>query len=1259
MDHARIVTVGDLHRFADMQKSREVLPELVKQLLSVSCTPRECRIPGIDDTNQPGLDGFVVAEAGYAHFVPEGESWWEASNEKAVQKKASKDITERAKMPVEAKARSTFVFVTFRPWSESSQRRWKKDREGLGFRDIRVLDATQLADWLAEVPAVARWLLVTMGEVGRASALRSVNEHWLEVQSGRTPPDPSVPPQLFLVGRKAAADAVAELFEGKRSFVWLGVENGRDAQDFIAAVVASQGEEARSLWSSRCMFIDGTDEWAAMTRLRTRHVLVAGETLDLEEREDLRRQALQAGHGIVVPRRSGASSESLVQLRHPTARQVEDALTQAGWPRPRVQQLLADGFSSLSVLKRRIAGEPDVPVYARWNTKRELALACLLGGWQETDGQDLDVVAEVLGAPFDEWRGKVTAQLPEPGSPLIVRDRRWRMIARGESWHALGPALHDPDLRRFETAALRVLGEADPAIDLPKEERWMASVHGRRRSFTQALRKGMAETLALLGSRSSALSAASVGHAENVASSVVRSLLRGAEWTRWMSLHDLMPLLAEAAPNEFLSALEDHLSDPPSSPFPKLFEQEGTAPTGWNYVTGVLWGLETLAWHRSYFARVIASLAALASIDPGGRWANRPANSLTTILLPWHPQTTAPSKARVAAIKLAAKKHEEVAWKLVTSLLPQFGGMTSGSHKPAWRSDLIDEWHEGVTHAFYFEQVAAYLTLAVELSAEHPPRLAELFGWLPEMPAEHRAILLDQIVPVLRGKPEATVLPVWEALSNLAARHRAFPDAAWVMPEDDIAKVEAAAAAVEPSDPALRYRRLFGGVDSIEVERANLGYQEIERRMIEKRAAALTEILAGGGLDRVLGMIAEVKEPRILGDSLGRLDRHDDGAHVLPKLLEEGSEPEKVFAAAFVWGRWQKASWEWVEALPMASWTTHQKALLFAHLPFGSDVWQHAEVLLGSDVTEYWRIVSPWPWGNGEHEGAAELFLRHGRPLAALSYYGTAARLGKSMRHEVAMRVLQACLEPPESSDRFDPGAAQEVFGWLQEQEGVDQKALSKLEWAYIGVLDRLHGPGPKALEAMMASDPVLFCEAIRLVYRADNEPEEASDERSENERRAGEAASRLLRGMEALPGRTSTDIFDASEFESWLGEVRRIANETGHLVGAMIQIGQMIGRAAAARDWMTAMPALAEALDAEDAEYMRRNFRSQLYNNRGVFSPSGGREELVLSEHYRTQSDYAEEQGWLHVATTLRGLAKNYEHEAEWSRRRDDEGLE
>jgi len=102
---------------------------------------------------------------------------------------------------------------------------------------------------------------------------------------------------------------------------------------------------------------------------------------------------------------------------------------------------------------------------------------------------------------------------------------------------------------------------------------------------------------------------------------------------QWASLNDLLPLLAEAAPREFLDAVEHALNSDPC-PFDTVFAQEGPAIMGNNYLTGLLWALETLAWDAEYLTRVVVILGELAARDPGGNWANRPANSLAEILLP-------------------------------------------------------------------------------------------------------------------------------------------------------------------------------------------------------------------------------------------------------------------------------------------------------------------------------------------------------------------------------------------------------------------------------------------------------------------------------------------------------------------------------------------------------------------------------------------------------------------------------------------------
>ena len=72
--------------------------------------------------------------------------------------------------------------------------------------------------------------------------------------------------------------------------------------------------------------------------------------------------------------------------------------------------------------------------------------------------------------------------------------------------------------------------------------------------YSHQLRKGLAESLVLLGCFSSALTNCSLNKAEIIAVLAIREIFDDADWVLWSSLNDLLPFIAEAAPDEFLKA---------------------------------------------------------------------------------------------------------------------------------------------------------------------------------------------------------------------------------------------------------------------------------------------------------------------------------------------------------------------------------------------------------------------------------------------------------------------------------------------------------------------------------------------------------------------------------------------------------------------------------------------------------------------------------------------------------------------------------
>lgn len=482
----------------------------------------------------------------------------------------------------------------------------------------------------------------------------------------------------------------------------------------------------------------------------------------------------------------------------------------------------------------------------------ELAIANLLGSWNEKTDADLIIVSELAKEEFSAWISRVREILQQAESPVALKNGIWSVAERKELWHALGPRLFDNNLDIFRQCVKAVLTERDPQFDLPPEDRYAASIHGKALKHSKNLRKGLAESLALLGSHSIALTHCSLNKPETIAVLAVREIFENADWVLWGSLNNLLPLFAEAAPDEFLNVVETALQQIPC-PFDELFSQEGNGITSGNYLTGLLWALETLAWDEQFLVCVSVILGELASHDPAdGNWANRPSKSLTTILLPWLPQTTASLEKRKVAIQTLQKEVPEVAWKLLLSLLPNQHQMSMGSHKPVWRNTIPEDWTKEVTQKDYWDQVFFYASMAVEMAKNNIDKLNELITHLDNLPQPSFDKIMEHLSSeTVSTKPENERLGLWTGLTKFASKHKRFADAKWALSPDIVSKIEEVAKALAPKNPLNLYRRLFSGRDFDLYEEK--GDQREQQDYLEaRRQQAIREILDYGGIDAVI-----------------------------------------------------------------------------------------------------------------------------------------------------------------------------------------------------------------------------------------------------------------------------------------------------------------------------------------------------------------------------------------------------------------------
>jgi len=886
-----------------------------------------------------------------------------------------------------------------------------------------------------------------------------------------------------------------------------------------------------------------------------------------------------------------------------------------------------------------------------WNKHKYasyLALANLVGAWNGNNDSDTAVLGELTGEKYSDWIQKATDILHLSESPFLLRNGRWEITKRVDLWNSLGSRISDQDLDAFKDAALTVLTERDPSFDLPQEKRYAASIYEKVLKHSPELRKGLAEGLAILGNKTEVLNSCSPHKAEHTAISIIYEIFSDADWILWGSLNDLLPILSEAVPDKFLEVADKALRSSPC-PFDELFAQEGHGSTGNNYLTGLLWALEGLAWEEKYLVRVCGILGDIASHDPGGNWTNRPLNSLVTILLPWLPQTLAPVEKRKVAVKTLLEDHSQIGWELVINLLPGQNKTSFGSHKPFWRDIATpEEGKREIVYEEYWEEVSFYSQLAVSEAGHDTARLAELVNHLNTLPKPSFDGLLEVLSSdTILDLPGDQRLYLWDYLSKFILRHRRYSDASWALSNESLSVVETVAEKLSPSNHLDLYRHLFSGPDaSLYEEKGN--WEEQARKLENRRQQAVKEMLESGGVEPVIKFAESVELPDEVGRLLGRVADKTTDLALLPKYLNSENHKLSSFIHSYVWSRHYKKGWSWVDEMNKSVWTPAQIGQFLGLLPFTKETWERAINWLGEEQNEYWSETNVNTYNTDEELNAGiEELIEHKRSRAAI--YCLSRRLHKkrpidpSLCVSALLAVLSSTEEPYSDEGFF----IVEIIKFLQENPEISSDDLSKIEWIYLSLLDRFHGATPKSLEKRLADDSEFFCYVIGLLYRS-NKTDAEQDKPSIDSETLANKAWQLLHEWRIPPGTGDEGGFDEGKFKNWVQRVKEISTKSGHLEVALTHIGQvLIHCPEGTTDDLWINRTVAEELNAQDAEIMRGGYEIAWFNSRGVYhaDPSGN-QEGELAEKFRKKANDVENAGFWRLAVNLRNLAERYDQD-------------
>jgi hypothetical protein len=975
------VDATDLNSWANRLDSQSRLPQLLRRLIHATVRHiQRIGFPAGESVQLGGYDGVLQVLEGNA-FVPDGFSVWEFGTNRAIKGKADADYNKRCNEPLAINpAETTFIFVTPRRWGNKDEWVEKRNAEGI-WAEVRVYDADDLEQWLEIAPAVHSWLARLIGKFPEGAL--SLGDFWEEWRFSTSPP---MSTELHLAGRNEATEKIKTWLTGTPSSLTVQADSREEVIAFFGAVIHQLPEEERETYLSRCVIAQEEQSWRQLMATQDPLILIPHFNNPVGLGNSVARQ----GHHVLIPiGKENTPSAQALQLARLARAGFETALANMGLSEERARSLTDKSKRSLLVLRRQLASNPEIhcPAWSQPEEAPALISILLLGAWDDSKEADRKAVEEISRKSYADVLRTLSRWVNESDPPVRKIGDIWQLVSRDDSWHLLSRFLLREDLEAFESVFLSTLGQLDPCYDLPIDQRFMAGIYGKVLPHSHWLRRGLVETLALIASRGNNIQDSMPP--QNRVSAIVRELLTSDSAGKlWESLSSLLPILAETAPESFMDAVENALSE--ENPFlMNLFTDSD--PMHSSPHTGLLWALEIFAWEPQYLCRVTLILGKLSRLDPGGKLVNRPFRSLGEIFLWWHPQTPASLEQRLKVIDTLLQREPDVAWNLICNLLPTEGGGASfPTQKPLWREWGAD-YNPSVTYAEVNQWADAIAERMLSNAGINADRWNVLLDQLGSFPLASRNTAVDHLFALSQGTDVdfSNRLNLWQFLRNLIHKNRRYINSKWALPTDITDRLCEIYQNFEPTDYIDRYAWLFCSRASLP-NAVSEDWESNEKALNKFRVEATEQIFLEGGISKLIQLSKHVEHPMQLGSAIAQIQDASSIKYELLSLTLGEDNPSLIdLGIGFVAACYYIHKWEWVKTTLTTEisqkWSTQQHAGFLRGLPFSQETWEWLTTFGEETEKLYWEQVRILWSGKETAELVVRKLLEVGRPYGALN----------------------------------------------------------------------------------------------------------------------------------------------------------------------------------------------------------------------------------------------------------------------------------
>lgn len=1213
------IKARQIHDWAEKHiDARTHLSVLLRKLVNSTATGlRRVDFPGYDNAQRKGYDGFVESDVS-TPWIPVGSSYWEFGTDKGPLTKANDDYKDiLAKVSVEKRTNSTFVFVTPRNWTGKTK--WEEQKNNAkDWKAVRAYDASDLEQWIEQSAQTQIWFAEQLDiPVIGFETLEQAWQRWTNAT------EPHLTSEIFTISISSYRDKFKEwLCKPSEKSLVIAADSRDEALAFLFCMfddeefiqfkdltaVFSSPEILRKFINSQVSFIP----------------IVYSEDVEIELSDAYSRR-----HCIVFHPRNSAERDADITLDLLSHEAFEKVLTGMGINKDNVDRLARESGYSPTILRRRLSKNQAIkkPEWSRDDlTAKMLVPLALIGAWHVDSEADCEIVSVVAGREYEAIEEDIMRLLQLDDSPIWAVRHHRGVVSKIDAIFGVERLITQSVIDRFFSVTDRILTEPDPSLDLPEKDRWAASLYGKKREYSDFLRESICDTLILLSVYGNNFFKRHIGiDIESRVSSLIRKLLTPLTIEKLLSNKNDLLRYAEAAPDEFLKIIEADLNS--SNPIVYGLLKPVEKGSFWSSPsrTGLLWALECLAWKSRNLSRVSIILSKLSRHKIEDNWMNKPDASLQSIFRSWMPQTSASVEQRMKILEMLTIRFPEIAWEICLEQIKSGTRFGENNYRPRWRNDAYGAG-QVVTHEemFNFNHKA----------------LCHLLSW-----ESYDEKTLGDLIELIHVMPENDQIQVWNLIDDwskdatqwgkalLRERIRRFAFTRHDSKRKPGKKIKSRASmaydSLCPTDPVARHSWLFKDQwvqESLdELEDDNFDYDKYEEKVDILRRSAIAEIWNECGFDGVEESLLHSNSAEIIGQYMSScitgLDQRVDFIRKCLFIDVELRRKANSCLGGFLIGIGDE-NLSGIFQSVINELSSEDLIRLFVCAPFKSFIWRQIDCYGKELRTEYWKSVNPYPsqYTASELDEIIDNLLSVQRPRAAfytsrLNFDGIDTPRLKQLLHDMA-----AVNSEPADSYKIDRYKISKALDSLEGRKDITIHEMAQLELTYIEALGGSDHGIPN-LEDLITKSPDMFVQALSFSCKH---------------------TDTLLYSIKRIPGTDENGNIDTDALITWIAEVRRLCREYGRIDIGDHFIGQLLSNSPVGENGVWPCEAICEAMEKIESQEIANGFCIGVHLRK-----RGGVQERELEKKYRVWADHLHF-CYPYVGGILESIAARYKREAE-----------